>query len=577
MSALQQREMLKASLATQHVDKAASASEKSQIKARATQERIGEVVSVNGAYAVIMVDADSQGLNRSFRPQIGAMMNIKTGTAMTVGRISAMSAPAPSGGSDDKDAHFIELELIGEFSASRQEGETVNFHRGISCYPILGDSAHMTSHKQLTAIFTTAGQGHMRVGSVVQDAAIPAVVSVDDLFSRHCAFVGATGAGKSYATALMMRLIVERYDKAHIVLFDQYNEYKYCFGQKAVWFEPSDLNLPFWMMTFDELAEVVFPGREGYEQELEILSDLIPRAKKLNMTGASRIAGANPSLRSNEQGAFSLNTPSPYRISDLLQLIDKTLGGMEAPHAKGPYKRLRSRLYSISQDARYAFMFGALSVQDNMAATLGALFRIPVEGSPISIIALGGLPDEVCRVIVSMTARLAYDFGLWSNAAAPIALVCEDAHRYAPANAGGTLSQSHRSLIKIAKEGRKCGVSLWALTQRPTELDPTVLSQCSTIFAMRLANQADQEALQAAAPGASTSLLGCLPSLSNGEAIAIGEAIALSARISFDALPEECTPRDVDAHFTDAWMKDGFDNALVEHVVAQWRAQRFAD
>ncbi len=574
MTPLQQREMLKASLATQHVNEADDTPKK---KARLVKECIGEVVSVNGAYAVIMVNTDNRGLNRQFRPQIGALMNIKTGAAMTVGRICAMSAPAPSAGADSNDAHFIELELIGEFSANTEDSSKITFQRGISSYPVLGDSAHMTSHKELAAIFSAAGPSYMRIGSVVQDAAIPAIVSVDELLSRHCAFVGATGAGKSYATALMLRLIVERYDQAHVVLFDQYNEYKYCFGQKAMWFEPSDLNLPFWMMTFDELAEVVFPGRVGYEEELEILADLIPKAKKLNMTGATRVVKQGAGARASEQGAFSLNTPSPYRISDLLNLIDKTLGGVDAPHAKGPFKRLRTRLYSISQDARYAFMFGALNVQDNMAATLGALFRIPVEGSPISIIALGGLPDEVCQAIVSMTARLAYDFGLWSNAAAPIAIVCEDAHRYAPANAGENLKQSHKALIKIAKEGRKCGVSLWASSQRPTELDPTILSQCNTIFAMRLSNQSDQDALQSAAPGASASLLNCLPSLSNGEAIAIGEGIAMSARISFDALPEECAPRNVDAHFTDAWMKNGYDSALVEHVVAQWRAQRFAD
>ena len=148
-----------------------------------------------------------------------------------------------------------------------------------------------------------------------------------------------------------------------------------------------------------------------------------------------------------------------------------------------------------------------------MTELLSQLFRIPVDDRPISIIELGGLPTEVVQVVVSVVARLAFEFGLWSHGAAPIALVCEDAHRYAPANNESGFGPTRRALIRIAKEGRKCGVSLWVASQRPTELDPTILSQCNTIFAMRLANQADQEALRAAVPDASTSLLSCLPSL----------------------------------------------------------------
>ncbi|NWG92620.1 MAG: ATP-binding protein, partial [Parvularculaceae bacterium] len=199
-----------------------------------------------------------------------------------------------------------------------------------------------------------------------------------------------------------------------------------------------------------------------------------------------------------------------------LTLIDKTLGSLDNTRTTAPYKRLRGRLHGISQDARYGFMFGSLSVQDTMSEFLSQLFRIPVEGSPVSIIELGGLPVEVAQVIVSVVARLAFEFGLWSHGAAPIALVVEDAHRYAPAKENVGFAPTRKALVRIAKEGRKVGVSLWVASQRPTELDGTILSQCNTIFAMRLANQADQEALRAAVPDASTSLLSCLPSLGLG-------------------------------------------------------------
>jgi DNA helicase HerA-like ATPase len=209
-----------------------------------------------------------------------------------------------------------------------------------------------------------------------------------------------------------------------------------------------------------------------------------------------------------------------------------------------------------------------------MSKFLGSLFRIPVGGQPVSIIELGGLPAEVAQVVVSVVARLAFEFGLWSNGATPIAIVCEDAHRYAPADPAEGFGPTRRALVRIAKEGRKTGVSLWVASQRPTELDPTILSQCNTIFAMRLANQADQEALRAAIPDASTSLLNCLPSLGLGEAIAVGEGVPLPTRIRFDALPRDRVPRSLTASFTDGWSVDVDDDGFLDRIVEQWRAQR---
>jgi hypothetical protein len=330
--------------------------------------------------------------------------------------------------------------------------------------------------------------------------------------------------------------------------------------------------MPYWMLTFDELVEILYPGRKGYDEEIEILADFIPTAKKMSLHSAA--AGPKIFASRTDAGAITVDTPLPYRISDILGLIDKTLGGLDATRSTAPYKRLRNRLFAISQDARYAFMFGGLTVQDTMSSFLSSLFRIPVEGRPVSIIELGGLPAEVAQVVVSVIARLAFEFGLWSHGATPIAIICEDAHRYAPANRDEGFSPTRKALVRIAKEGRKTGVSLWVISQRPTELDPTILSQCNTIFAMRLANQADQDALRAAIPDASTSLLNCLPSLGLGESIAVGEGVPLPTRIRFDALPREIVPRSLTASFTDGWSVDVEDVGFIDRIVEQWRAQK---
>ncbi|HNR75883.1 MAG TPA: DUF87 domain-containing protein [Parvularculaceae bacterium] len=548
-----------------------TAADKLRQAAPRRRARVGEVVSVNGSHALVMLDEDRPDLDRVHRPQLGAILSIDTGVCIVLGLVSAMSVPAPSPDSSGKDLRIIELELIGEFTKPTPK-KPARFRRGVSTYPTLHDEVQLAAREELAALFAANGAASVRIGVVKQDVAIPATVSVNDLFSRHCAILGTTGSGKSCAITLMLSAVLDRYKQGHVVVLDPHNEYSQCFGASAVVFDTSSLTLPYWMLTFEELIEILYPGRVNCAEEIEILGDLIPVAKKMNLSNST--SGAKLLAERREGSNITVDTPVPYRISELLTLIDKTLGSLENTRATAPYKRVRARLHGISQDARYAFMFGGLTVQDTMAEFLGQLFRIPVDGAPISIIELGGLPAEVAQVIVSVVARLAFEFGLWSHGATPLAIIVEDAHRYAPSRESAGFGPTRKALVRIAKEGRKVGVSLWVASQRPTELDGTILSQCNTIFAMRLANQADQEALRAAIPDASTSLLSCLPSLGLGEAIAVGEGVPLPTRIRFDALQREAVPRSLTASFTDGWSVDVDDKSFISRIVEQWRAHK---
>ena len=531
--------------------------------------RVGTVISITGSHALVMLDPENPNDNREARPQLGAIMSVDVGATIVLGLISAMSVPAPSLDGSSPALRITEVELIGEFTKP-----TVNaparFRRGVSSYPTLGDEVHVATRDELASLFVASGSASVRIGAVKQDTHIPATINVDEIFSRHCAVLGTTGAGKSCAIALLLRSVLQRFPHGHIVVLDPHNEYSRSFEDRAVVFDPSNFTLPYWMLTFDELVEVLYPGRESYTEEIEILGDLVPTAKRQNMSQNNR----QTKLRGADANAITVDTPMPYRLSELIGLIDKTLGSLDSNRNPAPYKRLRNRLHAISQDSRYAFIFGGLTVQDTLAELLGALFRIPAAGQPVSVIELGGLPPEVVQVVVSVVSRLAFEFGLWSNGAAPIALICEDAHRYAPRDPNDGFGPTRRSLIRIAKEGRKTGVSLWLASQRPTELDPTVLSQCNTIFAMRLANQADQDALRAAVPDASTSLMSCLPSLGMGEAIAVGEGVPMPTRIRFDALPTNAIPSSLTASFTDGWSVEIEDSSFIERIVEQWRAQK---
>ena len=542
---------------------------------------LGEVVSITGSHALVMLySLDGQTRSPSTvegdqldRLQLGAIMSIDTGASYVLGLIGAMSIPAPSLEDGHHDVRIMELELIGEFTKPSAKAAS-RFRRGVSNYPTLGDQVYSASKHELTALFALGGETSVRVGVIKQDAGISATVDVNELFARHAAILGTTGAGKSCAVTLMIRAITDKYENAHIIILDPHNEYSHSFADKARVFDPASFNLPYWLLTFDELMEVLYPERKGVEAEIEILSELLPMVKKLGLGQSNALLRNNVDRGMFDTSSVTVDTPTPYRISELLSLLDKALGSLSSGQNMLPYKKLRNRLYTISQDARYSFMFGSLNVQDTMVETISDLFRLPVEGKPISIVELGSLPAEVAQVVVSVISRLAFEFGLWSHGATPLSIILEDAHRFAPAKPNEGFAPTRRALARIAKEGRKTGVSLWVASQRPTELDPAVLSQCNTIFAMRLANQADQETLRAVVPDASTSLLNSLPSLGTGEAIAIGEAVPVPTRIRFDALRRHEVPRSLTASFTDGWSVEPADANYIARIIEQWRAQR---
>ena len=212
-------------------------------------------------------------------------------------------------------------------------------------------------------------------------------------------------------------------------------------------------------------------------------------------------------------GRYTVDTPVPYRLSDLISLIDDRMGKLENKRDLAPYRNLKTRIETLSVDPRYTFMFGSLTVNDDMAQVLGRLFRVPVNGKPITILELTGLPTEIVNVVVAVLCRMTFDFALWSEGRIPVTLVCEEAHRYVPANPSLGFEPCKRAIARIAKEGRKYGASLCIVTQRPAEIDPTILSQCNTVFALRMSNDRDQAIVSSAISDSGSGLLEFLSAL----------------------------------------------------------------
>jgi hypothetical protein len=195
-----------------------------------------------------------------------------------------------------------------------------------------------------------------------------------------------------------------------------------------------------------------------------------------------------------------------------------------------------------------------------------------VQGKPITILELTGIPTEIVNVVVSVLCRMTFDFALWSEGKVPVTLVCEEAHRYVPLNPNAGFEPCKRAIAKIAKEGRKYGASLCIVTQRPAEIDPTILSQCNTVFALRMSNDRDQAIVQSAISDTGSGLLEFLPALGQREALAFGDGVALPVRIKFDELPRDRLPRSSTAKFSEKWQSSVGDENFLDHVVERWRS-----
>jgi uncharacterized protein len=536
-------------------------------------EKVGRIVAVTGAKSVILLDSIDGSFGSNARsPEIGTLLKVDTQLSIVLALVSALSAPMAAQGSGDREMRIVEVEFIGELPKGK-DGLPKSFRRGVSTYPGLGDAVFRATRAELALAYACDEAAAVRVGHIQQDITIPAMIKIDEMLGKHFAILGTTGTGKSCSVALILRRILQRNPQAHILLLDVHREYASSFQGMAEIITPDNMSLPFWLLNFDEAVEIlVGNSSQSRELDVEILRELIPMAKNRYLANQRRDK-SRLSTSAIDNPNVGVDTPIPYRTSDLVGVLEECLGKLDLKGELAPYKRLKAKLEAISRDPRYAFMFGSLTVQDNMAAVLARIFRIPVAGKPIAILELGGLPSEIINVVVSVLARLAFDFGVWSAGKVPITFVCEEAHRYVPNDKTLGFEPTKRAISKIAKEGRKYGISLCIVTQRPAELDPTILSQCNTVFSLRLTNERDQEILKAGISDAAASLLEFMPTMGAGEAVTFGEGVALPTRIKFDMLPENELPRSSTASFTKNWSQDLPDDSFLQEVVNRWRAQ----
>lgn len=537
--------------------------------ARAGADQLGRVSVVGGAQATVEINPRTLA---GEQPTVGKFMCLIGGKGLIIGLITEVAEEAIAGsGLNPNYRKMARLDLIGEIQ--RDAGGTPRFQRGVTEYPNIGDGARLLSDAELGLVYGATDGDHAHIGDLQQNPDIAVNIDIDHLVSRHFAVLGATGVGKSSGVAIILQQILATRPNLRIFLVDPHNEYGHCFGDKAQVLTPRNLRLPFWLFNFEEIVDVFFGGRPGVEEEVEILADVIPLAKSAYLQYKAGPASPLSKKKDPRDAGFTADTPVPYRIEDLINLLDERMGKLENRTSRVIYHKLISRIQTFRNHPRYAFMFENANIGgDTMADTLSHLFRLPPQGVPMTILQLAGFPAEVIDSVVSVLCRMAFDFGLWSDGIAPLLFVCEEAHRYAPADKKIGFGPTRRALSRIAKEGRKYGVFLGLVTQRPAEIDPTIISQCSTFFVMRLANDRDQYLIRSAVSDAAGNMLAFIPSLGTREVFTFGSGVAMPTRMRFKELPPELRPNSEAGGNTHSDAGNSLERGLIGSVIERWRS-----
>ena len=529
-------------------------------------EPIGLVLEIAGSGSQIALDM--QRLNEcsedtdpsvALAGQVGSQIKIKTKDGWLLASVRNQKQDRRG----DANAVLANIDFMGEGLEEKLTGRIHSFRRGVTRYPIPGALIYAATTDDLRQIYASDGRSSIQIGTVYPTTDIRAGMYVDAMLGKHFALLGSTGTGKSTSAALILHRICEAAPQGHIVMVDPHGEYSAAFRTTGQIFDVSNLQMPYWLMNFEEHCEVFLKSSgNDLQDDKDILAKCLLHARSKN-----RLA--------DSIGKITVDSPIPYLISDLTTMLQDEMGKLDKATSSAPYMRIKTKIDELKADPRYQFMFSGMLVGDTMASFISKIFRMPGDGKPISIIDVSGVPSDITSTVVAVLSRMVFDFAIWGRGekTRPILLVCEEAHRYVPSEKNADGNSVGRILGRIAKEGRKYGISLGLITQRPSDLAEGVLSQCGTIISMRLNNDRDQAFVKAAMPEGARGFLDSIPALRNRECIICGEGVSIPIRVSFDNLEEAKRPASEDPSFVELWREEGGEEEQVERTVQRWRTQ----
>ena len=548
-------------------------------KAAYKRIEIGRILTVGSSVAVMSINKSVIRNNQLHMAQIGTILKILTSKSIVVAMVSSLKI----GAADDEglnDGCLANLNILGEITTNPTTRET-KFFRGVRSFPCFERSDLQYVAARFWNLFLIRKVLPVSKSDVCSRIIQSSLRCVPMIYCPNILPLSALPVRVNLVRWLWCcKRFLKENRQAHVVLFDPHNEYSKSFGDMAEVISNDTLDLPLWMFDFVETVELLTSEiKDQAREEQEVLHDILLKAKRMYDRSMKR-GDTSAQVKMDDMEAelqrathITLDSPVPYRIRDVLKLLKHEMGKLENNSNLGPYRRLIRRIEMLLADPRYQFIFRNQAAPLPIEDLVGRVFRIPVMGKPISILDFSGIPSEALNIVVSVVSRLAFELATWSERRIPVLLVCEEAHRYIPRDPTLGFHSTRKIISRIAKEGRKYGVSLAIISQRPSELEPSTLSQCSTIFSMRLSNEIDQNFVRAAVPDGAAELLSFLPSLGTAETMVFGESVNMPMRVILNTLEEEYRPHSSSAEFTDLWSRPEVSKEFMDTVFKRWRAR----
>lgn len=552
---------------------------------------IGNIIEVDGVTITAELEKSIIDLTRIFEGntyyigQFRSIVKVHFGRRILYGYVSRLRMKSDIvelqiGNKGDNEARVIEFNLFGEGGWHETSGIwQLKFERGISSFPLPLQKVYLTPTSELKQIFTSAENSIdlIKIGTYSGTGGTNCLADLNELLGKHSAILGSTGSGKSGAVTVLLKSILNKgtepgIEKWHprIVILDPHNEYSKAFKENFKSFSTDDvtttsdkiqkLKLPYWLLNLDELADLFLEANAPNQKN--ILKEHLLKQRQVS----AKLLGI-------DENKITVDSPIPYQIEELKTSINNSKPTQQAE--KKPYESLLLKISMLYEDARYNFLMENWSSGKD---EIGDVFKQFVSNdASIHIIDLSGIPNEVAGIVSSVIARTLFNFKVWETAeereSNPILLVCEEAHRYVPNKGEAQYQAAQEAIKRIAKEGRKYGLSLMLVSQRPSELESTVLSQANSWLVLRLTNDIDREYVKGILPDSLTGLTKNLSGLRKREAIFVGLAALIPSKILLNYLNEDERPKSNDISFIKGWQNDVYSDEQFIEIVNRWRLQ----
>jgi DNA helicase HerA-like ATPase len=548
---------------------------------------IGQIIEVDGLHIKAELDKSIDELSRVYNAeiysvgQVGSILKSYFGNTllfMYVTRLRLRSEVEAEKGiyiPPSEDSRILEADIFGEgrweiLGSMPDQHCMLHFERGVSTYPLPLQKLYLTTSLELKNIYESDDKEAIKIGTYVGAGSVPCHANVNELFCKHTSILGSTGSGKSSAVAAIIHAVASYKPEGnkpwhpYIIILDPHNEYKtaFPFAERLV-SDEGTLRLPYWLLNLQELIDL-FIGKTEFQatSQTNILKAALIAAR---YEGATMIG--------MKQEDISVDSPIPFSLTKLIDNIKADMPPQASKQDK--HQSILNKIELLQRDVRLDFLLKEwTSRNDDINEIITQFIN---KDKPIRVIDLSGIPNDVAGIVSSTIARLLFMYKLWESSSErkrdPILLVCEEAHRYVPNRGEAEYSAAQDAIKRVAKEGRKYGIGLLLVSQRPSELEPTVLSQCNTWVVLRLTNSEDQSQVLRFLPDSLSGLAKVLPVLRRREAIFVGQASPIPARILINQLNNSELPCSQDISFIEGWSSPVVTTPDLESVVTKWRTQ----